>query len=61
MDAEGNTKTDNDLIYIGKPLEIDEDKFLSQLKQLYETANNNDENIFDLVSEVVTTYKKKEA
>ena len=61
MDAEGNTKTNNDLIYIGKPLEIDEDKFLSQLKQLYEVANNNDENIFDLVSEVVTTYKKKEA
>ena len=61
MDAEGNTKTNNDLIYIGKPLEIDEDKFLSQLKQLYEVANNNDGNIFDLVSEVVTTYKKKEA
>ena len=61
MDAEGNTKTDNDLIYIGKPLEINEDNFLNQLKRLYEAANNNDENIFDLVSEVVTTYKKKEA
>ena len=61
MDAEGNTKTDNDLIYIGKPLELDEDTFLNQLKKLYEVANNNDERIFDLVSEVVTTYKKKEA
>lgn len=60
MDAEGNTKTDNDLIYIGKPLEIDEDKFLVQLKKLYETANNNDEHIFDLVKEVVTTYKKED-
>lgn len=60
MDAEGNTKTDNDLIYIGKPLEIDEDKFLVQLKNLYETANNNDEHIFDLVKEVVTTYKKED-
>ena len=61
LDAEGNTKTDNDLIYIGKPLELNEDVFLNQLKKLYEAANNNDENIFDLVSEVVTTYKKKEA
>ena len=61
MDAEGNIKTDNDLIYIGKPLEINEDIFLNQLKKLYEAANNNDENIFNLVSEVVTTYTKKEA
>lgn len=60
MDAEGNTKTDNDLIYIGKPLEIDEDKFLNQLKKLYEVANNNDEHIFDLVQEVVETYNRKE-
>ena len=60
MDAEGNTKTDNDLIYIGKPLEINEDKFLKQLKKLYEVANNNDEKIYDLVSKVVTTYKRKE-
>ena len=60
MDAEGNTKTDNDLIYIGKPLEINEDKFLNQLKKLYEVANNNDEHIFDLVQEVVETYNRKE-
>ena len=61
MDAEGNTKTDNDLIYIGKPIDIDEDKFLNQLKELYVKANDNDENIFELVKEVVTTYKRKEA
>ncbi len=61
MDDEGNTKTENDLIYIGKPLELDEDIFLEQLKKLYEVSNNNDESkIFNLVSEVVTTYKKKE-
>lgn len=60
MDAEGNTKTNNDLIYIGKPLEIDEDIFLNQLKKLYEVANNNDEHIFDLVQEVVETYNRKE-
>ena len=62
MDAEGNTKTDNDLIFIGKPLDIDEDKFLTQLKKLYDISNNNDNNkIFNCVEKVVTTYKRKEA
>ena len=60
MDAEGNETTDNDLIYVGKPLEIDEDVFLEQLKQLYHAANNNDENIYKLVEETVFTYKRSE-
>ena len=60
MDAEGNRKTDNDLIYIGMPLEIDEDKFLEQLKQLYIASYNNDENIFKVVEKVVKTYNRKE-
>ena len=60
MAAEGNKKTDNDLIFVGMPLDIDEDKFLEQLKQLYITSNNNDEHIFELVEEIVPTYKRKE-
>ena len=60
MDAEGNKTTDNDLIAVGMPLEIDEDLFLEQLKQLYHASNNNDENIYKLVEEVVKTYKKSE-
>ena len=59
MDAEGNLRTNNNLIYIGKPLEIDEDKFLDDIKLLYEHAYNNDDNIFNLVSKVVTTYKRE--
>ena len=59
MDAEGNRKTENDLIYVGMPLEIDEDRFLEQLKQLYIASYNNDENIFELVEEVVETYRRK--
>ena len=58
MNEEGNTKTDNDLIYVAKPLDIDEDEFLQQLKQLYEMANNNDKNIDKYVKKIVTTYKK---
>ena len=60
MDAEGNRKTDNDLIFVGMPLDFDTDRFLEQLKQLYIASNNNDENIFELVEQVVMTYKRKE-
>ena len=60
MAAEGNQTTDNDLIFVGKPLDINEDKFLEQLKQLYITSNNNDDRIFELVEQVVETYKRKE-
>lgn len=60
MDAEGNKKTDNDLIYVGMPLDIDEDKFLNQLKELYIRANENDEEIYKLVEEVVPTYRRSE-
>ena len=60
MAAEGNQTTDNDLIFVGKPLEIDEDVFLQQLKELYITSNNNDDRIFELVEKVVPTYKRKE-
>lgn len=61
MAAEGNTKTANDLIYIGKPLEINEDEFLNNLKDLYITSNNNDPKIKDVVARIVTTYKRNEA
>ncbi len=60
MDAEGNKKTENDLIYVGMPLDIDEDLFLEQLKKLYIASYENDDNIFELVEEVVPTYKRKE-
>ena len=59
MAAEGNLKTDNDLIYIAKPLDIDEDKFLQDIKELYEVACDNEDKIFDVVARVVTTYKRE--
>ncbi|MCR4633448.1 MAG: polysaccharide biosynthesis protein [Erysipelotrichaceae bacterium] len=60
MAAEGNQTTDNDLIFVGKPLGIDEDTFLKQLKELYIVSSNNDDHIFELVEKVVPTYKRKE-
>ena len=60
LDAESNGKTDNDLIFVGKPLEIDEDRFLNQLKELYHAANDNDKEIYRLVEQTVDTYKRNE-
>ena len=59
MADEGNTKTENDLIYVAKPLNINEDQFLNDIKELYEVSNNNEDKIFDVVSRVVTTYRKE--
>ena len=60
MGEEGNIKTDNDLIFVGKPLEIDEDKYLRELKELYDVAmDNDDEKVYDKVAEIVTTYRKE--
>ncbi len=61
MDEEGHEKTDNNLIYVGKPLEIDEDEFLNQLKELYDKSYNNDEEIYKLVEKTVPTYRRNEA
>ena len=58
MNDEGNKKTENDLIYVGMPLDIKEDEFLTQLKELYIASNNNDDNIFELVEKTVPTYRR---
>jgi len=53
---EGLQKTANDLIYIGKPLEFDEDEFLNELKKLERAAIDEDEKVKELVAGIVTTY-----
>lgn len=57
MNEEGLQKTDNELIHIGKPIEMDYDKFISQLDVLDEISRNRPWEIKKAVSEVVTTYK----
>lgn len=56
---EGLQKTDNNLIYIGKPLEFDEVHFLSQLRVLEEAAANESRNVKEIVSNIVPTYQIK--
>ena len=53
---EGIQKTENNLIYIGKPLEFNEVHFLSGLRELEEAALNESSSVKQIVSEIVPTY-----
>lgn len=57
MAEEGMQTTHNNLIHIGKPIEIDADKFLQDLETLREESYKNSDNINEIVSGIVGTYK----
>ena len=61
MDEEGLEKTQNDLIYIGKPIELNEKSFLIQLEGLIEKALSNDSGIKEEVAKLCTTYTVTES
>ena len=52
--------TDNKLIHIGKPIEMDEKKFMQQLARLKEAANEDSDKVRQMVKEIVPTYQPKE-
>ena len=56
MSEEGLTRTANDLIHIGKPVQFDEDKFLGSLNDLMTVSYENTEAIRLMVEELVDTY-----
>ncbi|MCR5625446.1 MAG: polysaccharide biosynthesis protein [Lachnospiraceae bacterium] len=56
MDEEGMKKTDNNLIYIGHPIEMDDNLFRKQLELLNEESKQESNNIKKIVSEIVPTY-----
>ena len=56
MDEEGMSKTENDLIYIGHPIRMNDDIFLKELKELDEACHNESLYIEDIVKRVVSTY-----
>lgn len=61
MSEEGLQKTDNKMIFIGKPIDFDVDVFEKQLHALAEDARNERvENIRKKVKEIVTTYQYNE-
>lgn len=57
---EGLQKTQNELIYIGKPLEFDEVHFLSELKKLEQAAIDERFDVKQIVAGIVPTYHIKE-
>lgn len=60
MDEEGLQETENKLIHIGKPIDIDEDKFMQQLEELKEACMLEPVEIRKLIKKIVPTYKAKE-
>jgi FlaA1/EpsC-like NDP-sugar epimerase len=59
MAEEGLQSTDNERIHVGKPIEMDDEKFREQLHRLEEACKQESEDIKQIVSEIVPTYKLK--
>lgn len=60
MDEEGLQETENQKIHIGKPIEIDEDKFLADLGELIEKAEDNRVDIRKDIKAICPTYQPRE-
>ena len=56
MAEEGLESTTNDLIFIGKPIKLDDEKFLNQLDQLIHIAYQNGNTIKAEIEKVCDTY-----
>lgn len=57
MNEEGLKKTANSMIFIGKPIEFDEEVFEKQLEQLISAAKRETEDIRARIKEIVPTYQ----
>ena len=56
MASEGLKKTDNELIFIGKPVPFDIREFFGQLKELAQASYNNSDHIVEMVETMLTTF-----
>lgn len=56
MDEEGLQDTENNLIHIGKPIELEEEKFMQQLEELKAYVVTEPEDIREYVKKIVPTY-----
>ncbi|MHB8129104.1 MAG: polysaccharide biosynthesis protein [Mobilitalea sp.] len=59
MDEEGLQDTENKMIHIGNPIEIDEEKFFRQLEELKEVCMMEPVEIRKLIKKIVPTYTFK--
>ncbi len=60
MKEEGLQETANKLIHIGKPIEMDDEKFKEQLARLDKASRAEVTNMKDIVAEIVPTYKRRQ-
>lgn len=60
MKEEGMQETENKLIHIGKPIQLDEELFLKQLESLKDYVVTEPDDIRDKVREIVPTYVQKQ-
>ena len=58
MAEEGLQKTENKLIHIAKPMDFEYQEFLDGLQVLQKKANNNEEDLKELVKKLVPTYQE---
>ena len=56
MDEEGMKDTANKLIHIGRPIELDEQEFFAQLKELKDECQIESSDIRPLIRKIVPTY-----
>ncbi len=56
MDEEGLQETENELIHIGKPIEMDDEWFQEKLKELDRESKMEDGRIKEIVAGIVPTY-----
>ncbi|MGM9589492.1 MAG: polysaccharide biosynthesis protein [Faecousia sp.] len=60
MKEEGLQDTDNKMIHIGKPIEMDDEKFKEQLERLAKASKMEVSNMKEIVEEIVPTYRRKQ-
>ena len=60
MNEEGLQDTENKLIHIGKPIELDKEKYVDNLELLKEAGYSETGDIRSIIKEVTPTYRPKE-
>ena len=56
MEEEGLQSTDNQLIHIGRPIEMDDEQFVGQLEELRTACESDSGDIKEIVARIVPTY-----
>jgi FlaA1/EpsC-like NDP-sugar epimerase len=58
MDEEGLEVTENNLIHIGKPIDINEDEFFADLEELSEIMYDDNADVRRVIKKIVKTYRE---